>query len=314
MTAVNDERKEPGTRPRRKAAERGTVRIGISGWTYAPWRGVFYPEDLTQKKELAYAAETFSSIEINGTFYSLQKPESFQRWAAETPEDFVFSVKAPRYVTHIRRLKDVEAPVANFFASGILALGAKLGPILWQLPPSFRFDPERMERFFALLPRDSAAALDLARHHESRMEGRNWLEIDQVRPLRHALEIRHDSFRTPEFIDLLRKYQVALVCADTPYWPRLMDETGDFIYCRLHGAEELYASGYDDEALDQWAARIRAWREGRAPPHSDRLEPRPARDRPRDVYVYFDNDIKVRAPFDAKRLRERIKGANTVTA
>lgn len=307
--------KEKGAKasPRRKAAERAVVRIGISGWTYGPWRGVFYPEDLTQKNELAYASKAFSSIEINGTFYSLQKPESFQRWAAETPEDFVFSVKAPRYITHIRRLKEAEAPVANFFASGLLALGPKLGPILWQLPPNFRFDPERLEHFFALLPRDSGAALKVARGHDSRMEGRKWLEIDEVRPLRHALEIRHESFRTPEFIALLKKYQVALVCADTPHWPRLMDETSDFIYCRLHGAEELYASGYDDEALDQWAARIRAWREGRSPPHSDRVEPRPARDIPRDVYVYFDNDIKVRAPFDAKRLRERIAGARTVT-
>lgn len=303
---LNDRSTEAKPRTQRKAAAQGVVRIGISGWTYPPWRGVFYPEGLPQKKELSYAAEAFSSIEINGTFYSLQKPESFQKWAAETPADFVFSVKAPRYITHIRRLKEAEAPLANFLASGLLALGPKLGPILWQLPPNFRFDPERLERFLALLPRDSGAALDVAHHHDARMAGRNWLEIDQVRPLRHALEIRHESFRTPEFIDLLRKFEVALVCADTPRWPRLMDETADFIYCRLHGAEELYASGYDDQALDEWAARIRAWREGRKPPHSDRVTPRPARDIPRDVYVYFDNDVKVRAPFDARRLRERL--------
>ncbi len=288
---------------------RGAVRIGISGWTYAPWRGVFYPEDLRQKDELAHASRRFSTIEINGTFYSLQKPESFRKWAAETPDDFVFSVKAPRYITHIRRLKDAEAPVANFFASGLLALGKKLGPILWQLPPNFRFDPERIENFLKLLPKDTAGAVDVARNHDDRMKGRSWFEIGQKRPLRHAMEIRHESFRNPEFIEILRRHDVALVCADTPQWPRLMDETSDFVYCRLHGAEELYASGYDDESLDHWAARIRAWREGRPPPRSDRVIPRSGRDAPRDVFVYFDNDVKVRAPFDAERLRERIPGA-----
>lgn len=279
----------------------GQVRIGISGWTYPPWRGVFYPEKLPQKQELRYAADCFPTIEINGTFYSLQRPSSFAKWHDETPDDFVFSVKAPRYITHMKRLKEAEAPMANFFASGLLRLGPKLGPLLWQLPPNFRFDHGRLEQFFRLLPHDTATALDIARRHDHRMKDRAWLEIDRKRPLRHALEIRHDSFRTPDFIALLRKYRIALVCADTPQWPRLMDETADFIYCRLHGAKQLYASGYDERALQDWCRRIVDWRSGRIPGNAERVVDE-APPRTRDVYVYFDNDIKVRAPFDARRL------------
>lgn len=286
----------------------GQVRIGISGWTYAPWRGAFYPPKLPQKGELAYAASIFNSIEINGTFYSLQRPESFAKWAAETPKGFVFSVKAPRYITHIRRLRDVKKPLANFLASGVLGLGPRLGPILWQFPPSFRFDPDLLKTFFAMLPQDTDAALALARRRERRMSGRAWLKTDGKRRLRHAIEIRHESFRTPAFITLLRAYRIGLVCADTVEWPRLMDLTADFIYCRLHGSEELYASGYDAAALDHWAVRIAAWARGREPADAERVIKKPAPKRVRrDVFVYFDNDTKVRAPFDAQSLMERMK-------
>lgn len=289
-------------------AKPGQVRIGISGWTYAPWRGDFYPSKQPQKGELAYAADIFNSIEINGTFYSLQRPESFAKWAAETPKDFVFSVKAPRYITHIRRLREVDKPLANFLASGVLRLGCKLGPILWQFPPSFRFDPELLEAFFAMLPQDTDAALALARRRERRMSGRAWLKADKKRRLRHAIEIRHESFRTPAFIALLRAYRIGLVCADTVEWPRLMDLTADFIYCRLHGSEELYASGYDAAALDRWAMRIAAWAQGREPADTERVIDKPAPKRARrDVFVYFDNDTKVRAPFDAQSLMARMK-------
>lgn len=291
------------------AAERltGDIRIGISGWTYAGWRGVFYPKKLPQKRELAYASALFRSIEVNGTHYSLQRPDYFAQWAAETPDDFVFAVKGSRFITHMKRLTEIETPLANFFAQGLLRLGAKLGPILWQFPPDFRFDPERIEPFLALLPRDTEAALRLARRHDHRVAGRAWLAIDKKRKLRHAMEIRHESFVDPAFIALLRKYGVALVSADTVEWPLLMDVTSDFIYCRLHGAEQLYASGYDAPAIARWAKRVTAWAQGEDAPDGKRASSRPARPRKRrDVFVYFDNDAKVRAPFDAQALVARV--------
>jgi uncharacterized protein YecE (DUF72 family) len=281
----------------------GRLRIGISGWNYKPWRGRFYPKKLPQKQELAYASSILPTIEINGTFYSQQTPDSFARWAAETPEDFVFAVKAPRYLTHMLRLKNVATPLANFFASGLLRLGPKLGPILWQLPPSFRFDPERLAAFFDLLPRDTEAAARLGRRHDRKLRGRAWLATDRRRRLRHALEIRHDSFRCPEFIALLRRHDIALVCADAVEWPLLMDVTADFVYCRLHGSKELYASGYGKAALRRWAARTKTWRSGGQPKEARHvISSAPPRRKPRDVYVYFDNDAKVRAPADARCL------------
>jgi uncharacterized protein YecE (DUF72 family) len=288
-------------------ASPGKVRIGISGWRYAPWRGDFYPEKLAQKRELAYASSIFRSIEINGTFYSLQRPEYFEAWAGETPDDFVFSVKGPRYITHIRRLREVKAPLANFLASGILRLGPKLGPILWQFPPNFKFEPEKLEAFLKILPHDTEAAGALAKRHDKFMTGRSAMKSDAKRPLRHAMEIRHASFAVPEFIELLRTYDVALVCADTVEWPRMMDVTSDFIYCRLHGSEVLYASGYDSKSLDEWAARVAAWARGKEPADAERIikEDGPKR-ASRDVFVYFDNDVKVRAPFDAQSLMERV--------
>jgi uncharacterized protein YecE (DUF72 family) len=283
----------------------GRVRIGISGWTYAPWRGVFYPKGLKQKEELPYAARQVGSIEINGTFYRQQAPKSFAAWAAAVPEDFVFSVKAPRFITHIRRLREVEGPLANFMASGLLNLGAKLGPILWQFPPNLTFDADRFAPFLAMLPQDMAAASALAARHDSWLKEEPATRIDANRPLRHAVEIRHESFRDPAFIQLLRSHNVALVCADTVEWPRLMDVTADFLYLRLHGSEALYASGYDDAALDDWARRVRAWSAGREPADATRVDGRAPR-RKRDVFVYFDNDLKVRAPADARGLMRRL--------
>jgi uncharacterized protein YecE (DUF72 family) len=264
--------------------------IGTSGWRYPPWRGTFYPEGLVQRRELEHLSRAVSSIEINGSFYSLQRPESYRSWAAETPEDFLFAVKGPRFVTHMKQLRDVRTPVANFLASGVLALGEKLGPILWQLPPRMRFDPERLDTFLSLLPHTTSAAAELAQEHDERLEGRAHLTTAADRPLRHALEVRHESFREPAFTALLRKHDVALVVADTAgKWPFLDDVTSDLVYVRLHGDEELYVSGYSPEALDRWAERIRGW----------------AADG-RDVVVYFDNDVKVHAPYDAISLAERL--------
>jgi len=288
-------------------ARKGAVRIGISGWTYKPWRGVFYPKGLPQKRELAYAAQHFHSVEINGTFYSMQLPGSFAQWSEDTPDDFVFAIKGSRYITHMKRLKDARTPLANFFASGLLRLGQKLGPILWQFPPQMRFDAVRFETFFRLLPRTSMEAAELAQDHDERVDGRDWTRAITELPLRHAVEIRHESFCTGEFIELLRRYNIALVCADTPEWPLLMDVTADFIYCRLHGAEQLYSSGYDDDALDRWAARIDTWARGQEPVDANRvLAPLKANEAERDVYVYFDNDAKVHAPFDAANLAARL--------
>jgi uncharacterized protein YecE (DUF72 family) len=286
----------------------GDVRIGISGWRYKPWRGTFYPEGLRQAGELSYASSILNSIEINGTFYSLQRPKSFTAWAAQTPADFVFSVKAPRYITHLRRLKEVEKPLANFLASGVLELKEKLGPVLWQFPPSFKFDASRLEAFFAMLPHDTDTATAVARGHDAKVEGRSAIPKQKRRRLRHAIEIRHDSFRTPEFIELLRAHDIALVCADTVDWPRLMDVTSEFMYLRLHGSEELYASGYDDEALDAWADRVAAWASGAEPADAERVIDKAAkRSKARNVFVYFDNDMKVRAPIDAQGLRRRME-------
>jgi uncharacterized protein YecE (DUF72 family) len=285
----------------------GRVRIGISGWTYAPWRGVFYPAGLTQKRELRYASGIFSTIEINGSFYSLQRPSSYQHWSAETPEDFVFAVKGSRYITHMLKLRGVEAALANFFASGVLALGEKLGPILWQLPPQMSFKPDLLETFFTLLPRDTREAAEVGRGHDDRLKGRVFLEPDARRPLRHALEVRHASFVCEEFIALLRKHRVALVCADTVEWPRLMDVTADFVYVRLHGSEQLYASGYGPAALDTWARRVVDWAAG-GEAEGEHASPVAGRKRAgRDVYVYFDNDAKVRAPVDAQGLMARVE-------
>jgi uncharacterized protein YecE (DUF72 family) len=267
------------------------IRIGISGWRYDPWRGVFYPEGMPHRRELEFCGRHFPTVEINGSFYSLQRPEYYEQWYRETPEGFLFAVKGSRYITHMLRLTKIEKPLANFFASGILNLREKLGPFLWQFPPMFRYHEQRLARFFDLLPRTTGEALSLARKRDARMIGRSRLAIDADRPLRHAVEIRHPSFMTAEFTRLLRKHDIGLVVADTAgKWPKMFHVTSDFVYLRLHGDVQIYTSGYSDKALDSWARRIRAW---------DKAG--------RDVYVYFDNDVKVKAPFDALNLMRKLR-------
>lgn len=285
------------------------IRIGVSGWRYKPWRGVFYPPDLAQRRELEFASSRFPAVELNGSFYSLQRPQSYARWYADTPDDFMFTVKAPRYITHILRLNDIDSAMANFFASGVFNLREKLGPILWQFPPSFKFKPEPIEHFFALLPHDSATALKLARRRSDFMHGRTRLAIDCNRAIRHAMEVRNETFIDERFVELLRKYRVALVIAETAgRWPLREDITADFVYMRLHGEKRLYVSGYSDASLEKWAQRIAAWHAG-TQPHDARLISRkaPLAPTPRDVFCFFDNtDIKLQAPFDAASLSKKL--------
>ncbi|MDP9066021.1 MAG: DUF72 domain-containing protein [Pseudomonadota bacterium] len=286
------------------------IRIGISGWRYPPWRGTFYPKTLPQRLELQYASTALPVIEINGSFYSLQSPASYAQWHADTPDDFIFCVKGPRYVTHMRRLKDVQKPLANFFASGLFNLREKLGPILWQLPPNFKYDEQRLEDFLRLLPRDLAAAAALARKRDPFMKGRTRLAVDENRPLRHALEVRNETFRNPGYFALLKRHNVASVIAESAgKWPLFEDITANFVYMRLHGDTEIYRSGYTDKSLRAWAERVAAWHRG--------AEPRDARmmvagdaaagEVQRDVFCFFDNtDVKLRAPFDAQSLAKML--------
>ena len=300
---------------RMMATAHGNIRIGISGWRYKGWRRVFYPPGLAQRRELEFAAQNFNSVEINGTHYSLQRPSHFEQWRAQTPDDFVFSVKASRFITHMLKLRGAEEALSNFFAQGVLALGPKLGPFLWQFGPRFTFNAEKLAEFFRLLPRTSKEAEAVALEHSPKLRGRACTECDVNIPLRHCMEIRHSSFVSPEFIALLREHNIGLVVADTVDWPLLFDVTSDFVYVRLHGSEELYSSGYGDDALDTWADRVVRWacgQEAQDEPPSSRLHGHhastklPRKRKTREVYVYFDNDAKVRAPFDARGLRERV--------
>jgi uncharacterized protein YecE (DUF72 family) len=281
--------------------------IGISGWTYDGWRGPFYPDGLARRHELAFAARQFNAIEINGTFYSLQRPDSFRRWRDQTPDGFRFAVKGSRFITHMKQLRDVHAPLANFFASGVLRLEEKLGPLLWQFPQRMRYDRDRFAAFLGMLPRGEKMASALARKHDARVTGRASYHTEHDRTLRHAVEVRNESFLCDEFLDLLRGYGTALVFSDAAAdWPYAEDVTADFVYLRLHGAEELYASGYDAAALDRWADRVRAWTAGREPDDAQRAGSRTAPRGKRDAFVFFDNDAKVHAPFDAMELADRL--------
>lgn len=264
-----------------------TVRIGTSGWNYPEWRGRFYPDGLVHRLELAHLASRLNSVELNGTFYSLQRPASFRSWAAQTPDGFRFAVKGGRYLTHLKRLRGFDGPLANFFASGVLALGAKLGPVLWQFPANLAFDAEELRTFLAALPRSTTEAADLAARHDDRLAGdRVYLTVDADRPIRHAVEARHASFGTAEALAVLRESDVALVVADTAgKWPYFEARTAGFDYVRLHGSQVLYHSAYTRTELVGWAAKIHDWvAEGR------------------DVFVYFDNTDAGHAPFDALTL------------
>lgn len=282
------------------------IRIGISGWRYAGWRGDFYPEGLRQRDELRYAAERMSAIEINGTFYSMQRPESFIQWREETPPDFLFTVKGSRYITHMLKLNSPEAALGNFFAQGVLALGEKLGPILWQLPPGLGFHVDKLESFLKMLPHSGKEAVKVARQHDQRLKGDPWLKAGGIDTIRHAMEVRHSSFLCPEYAALLRKYKVASVVSDSAKkFPVLDDVTSDFVYVRLHGHEHLYSGGYGDELLRQWADRVCAWQGGGQEYGASFADPdyRLPKKR-RDVFLFFDNDTKVDAPKDAMRLGE----------
>ena len=267
------------------------VRIGVSGWRYPSWRGDFYPAGLVQRRELEYVASQMNSVELNGSFYSLQRSSTYRRIAEETPDDFVVAVKGGRFITHLKRLAGVETALANFLASGVLALGPKLGPLLWQLPPNLAFDPELLGGFFDLLPRTTSEAAAIARRHDDKLTAdRVVLEADADRPVRHALEFRHPSFCDDDAVAFVAGHDVALVASDTPgAWPYTERVTSGFAYARLHGHTELYASGYSSRSLDDWAAKVRRWL-------ADDL----------DVFVYFDNDARGRAPHDAVSLLERL--------
>lgn len=267
------------------------IHVGTSGWRYAEWRGGFYPRGLPHRRELEHIGRSFDTVEVNGSFYSLLRPRVVEAWCEEVPERFLFAVKGSRFITHMKQLGDVRAPLANFFASGVLAFGAKLGPILWQLPPRMRFDSDKVARFLDRLPRTTSAAARLAREHDARLEGRAFTRALVERPIRYALEVRHPSFEDPSFARLLRERGVALCIADTAnLFPSIEVRTCDFTYVRLHGDTELYASRYEPPALERWATRVRRWA------------------RAGDVFVYFDNDARGHAPLDARALAEMVKG------
>jgi uncharacterized protein YecE (DUF72 family) len=260
------------------------IRVGIGGWVFKPWRGEFYPEGLPQARELDYASRKLTAIEINGTFYSTQKPESFRKWAAETPDDFVFSLKAPRFATHRRVLAEAGESIERFFSSGVTELKGKLGPILWQFHPGKKFEPDDFGAFLALLPR--------------RLDGK---------PIRHAVEVRHESFLAPAFIALLREFSVAPVLVESEKHPLIADVTSDFIYARLQRTSEKEKTGYSVRALDAWAKRAQTFADGGAPDDLATIAPASPEPARRDVFIYMISGAKVRAPAAAMALIERLK-------
>lgn len=285
----------------------GELRIGVSGWSYPEWRGNFYPKGLVQKRELEYASRQMNSIEINGSFYSLQSPDSYRKWAAAVPDDLIFALKGSKFITHTRKLEDVRVPLANYFASGVLLLGKKLGPILWQFPQWLRFDKDTMTAFLDLLPKTSDEAATLSRENTIKTDAKRWTDVIAEVDLRYAFEPRHESFFTPEFVGLLRRHNAALAIADTGgKFPYAEDITADFVYIRLHG-EALYTSDYSDRVLDRWVRRIRSWRRGSEPRDAVKVSKDKPPKRPRDVYAYFDNSLDGHAPLDAIALARKLK-------
>jgi uncharacterized protein YecE (DUF72 family) len=265
-------------------APTGKIYAGIGGWTYEPWRGVFYPPRLPHAKELGYAATHLTSIEINGTFYRSQSPATFRKWASEVPDGFVFSVKGPRFVVQRRELRESRESVERFFATGVLELGDRLGPILWQFAPTKKFDEADFAAFLELLP--------------AKLDGRR---------IRHVVEVRHDSFCTPVFIALLRRFSIPVVFSEHATYPAIADLTGDFVYARLQKGKDDIETGYPADALDDWAGRVRAWACGQIPADLPRIDgDAPAEAKPRDVFAYFIHEGKVRAPAAAMGLIERI--------
>lgn len=266
------------------ASASGAIRIGIGGWTFAPWRGVFYPEKLTHVRELGYAASNLTSIEINGTFYGSQKPASFRKWASEVPDGFVFSLKGPRFATNRRILAEAGDSVKRFYDSGVLELGDHLGPVLWQFAPTKKFDEADFGKFLELLPREA--------------EGRK---------LRHVVEVRHDSFVVPEFVALLRQFQTPVVFSEHATYPAIPDVTGDFVYARLQKGKDTVRTGYPPKALDAWAGRLQSWARGGAPDDLPCVSDETPKKQPRDVFAYVIHEGKIRAPAAAMELIARVK-------
>lgn len=264
-------------------ASSGRIRCGIGGWIYEPWRGTFYPDGLPKTKELAYAAEHLTSIEVNGTFYRSQKPETFRKWASEVPDGFVFSLKGPRYAVNRRVLAEAGDSVTRFVESGITEMGDKLGPLLWQFAPTKKFDEADFGAFLELLPK----------------------EADGMR-LRHVVEVRHPSFCVPDFVALLKRFGTPVVFADHATYPAIADPVGDFVYARLQTGRDEVPTGYEPEALDGWATRLKAWAEGGVPKDLPTVGAEPAETRPRDVFAYVIHEGKVRAPAAAMGLIERL--------
>ena len=264
---------------------RGAIRIGVGGWTFPPWRGVFYPDDLAQKNELAYASQHLTAIEINGTYYGSQKPESFRKWARETPENFIFTLKGNRFCTNRKVLAEAGDSVGRFYAQGIEELGAKLGPVLWQFANTKKFDEADFGAFLELLPRKLGA-----------------LE------LKHCVEVRHDSFRDPAFAALLRKHEIPVVFADHHTYPAFADVTGDFVYARLQTGSDDVETAYPPKDLDAWAGRLKTWAEGGRPEDLAAADPeqKPAKT-PRDVFAFIIHEGKIRAPAGAMALIERVR-------
>ena len=266
------------------AGKAGKIHIGIGGWTFAPWRGVFYPEKLAQSRELSYAASKLTSIEINGTYYGSQKPESFRKWASEVPDGFIFSVKGPRFATNRKVLAEAGDSIKRFYDSGVLELGDRLGPVLWQFAPTKKFDEADFGAFLELLPR--------------KLDGRT---------LRHVVEVRHDSFQTPDFIALLRKFEVPVVYAEHGKYPAIADLASDFVYVRLQTGKDTVKTAYPPKELDEWAERFQLWAKGGEPDDLNRVDAKPAKKQPRDVFAYVIHEGKIRAPAGAIELIARVK-------
>jgi uncharacterized protein YecE (DUF72 family) len=284
------------------------LRIGVSGWSYDDWwDGNFFPEGLPKSRAFEYLTRRFDTVEFNRSFYSLVRPKTWVGYRDTSPPGFVIAVKGSQFITHSKKLKDVKAPLANFFAQGVLRLEDRLGPVLWQFP-RMKWDTARVGPFLDLLPDDTQQASRLARRHDHRLTGRSSMVVHETRPIRHALEFRHAHFLTDEVVRLCRDRGVALVFSDSgDTWAYTEELTAEFVYLRLHGSPEPYASPYDDDQLDFWAERIRAWQSGGEPADAERITNRkPPRRKRRDIYVYFDNDQRANAPKDADKLMQRL--------
>jgi uncharacterized protein YecE (DUF72 family) len=264
----------------------GQIRVGIGGWTFEPWRGVFYPKGLPHSKELAYASERLTSIEVNGTFYSTMSPATFRKWADAVPKDFVFSLKGPRYATNRRVLAEAGDSIKRFFDSGVTELGDHLGPLLWQFTPTKKFDPVDFGKFLEALP--------------EKFDGRT---------MRHVIEVRHPSFMVPEFIAMLREFKMPPVYTDHVKYPNIADVTSDFVYARLQRGEDDVPTAYQPKQIGEWAKRLETWAEGKEPKDLDRVDDKhKLKAAPRDVFTYVIHEGKIRAPAGAMALIEKLKG------